>query len=125
MKEKLNKCTEKLKKLENVSELLKSKEAEIIKMKDRLESLESLKTKPVLKSVPKSGPKSEAKRVQQLQKQVKDLEKVIQKKFPNSLSALVLAANSSTVVEQETRSVHLAYLVKCHPIKYIIVLYII
>ena len=43
----------------------------------------------------------EARRVQQLERQVKELEEVIRRRFPNSLSALILA--SGRMAEKEGR----------------------
>ena len=106
MTEKLNQCGEKIKLLDHTSELLKAKETEVGVLREKLVSLESSasssKARPAggkTGSKPRSS--SEAKRILQLEKHVRELEKVIQKRFPNSLSALILAANSSTELELE------------------------
>ena len=81
--------------LEHISEILRSSEAEVASLKEKLTSLESQKSNKISLQRPKNqanNPKR-VQRVQQLEKQVKDLEKVIQKRFPNSLAALITAAN--------------------------------
>ena len=37
---------------------------------------------------------ADAKKIQQLERHVKELETIIQKRFPNSLSALILTSNT-------------------------------
>lgn len=71
-------------------------------LREKLAALESSKAKSAAAKGPRSR-SSEAKRVVQLERQVKELEKVIRKRFPNSLSALILAANSCTELELENR----------------------
>lgn len=102
----LNQLTERLdgyttnqKLLGQTTQLLKSKEEELNSLQEKVASLELEKSKFVLKL---SGAKEHKKKIQQLEKQVKELEGVIKKRFPNSLSALVLAANSPSV--EESRS---------------------
>ncbi len=76
---------------------------EIKTLKEKLASLPSQKFKPASRAGLKNcATTSETKRVHQLEKQVKELEKIIQRRFPNSLSALILAANSSTALEHES-----------------------
>ena len=108
--EKLKSYANKEKMVEDTMELLKAKEVEVVSMKERLASLEATraKTDPP-SSQARPGPSrsraSEARRIKQLEKHVKELETVIQKRFPNSLSALILAANNSTEQEVESRYV--------------------
>lgn len=102
--EKLNLYSNKQKLLDQTSELLKSKEAEMVGLREKLVCLEAAKAKSSARpGVPAS--RGHTRKVQQLEKQVKELEQVIRKKFPNSLSALILAANSSTELELENRYV--------------------
>lgn len=100
--EKLKDFSETQKQLEQVLELLKSKETEVTGLRDKVASLQSENQKAAQKVSSKSHA-ADIKRIRQLEKTVKELEKVIQKRFPNSLSALVLAANSSTSLEQGAR----------------------
>ncbi len=86
--------------LDKDSELMKAKDKEISTLKETIASLEQTH---VLKGgfrVKARG--AEARRVAQLESQVRELEKVIQKRFPNSLSALILASNSGV----DTGSTH-------------------
>lgn len=104
--EKLNLYSNKQKLLDQTSELLKSKEAEIVGLREKLVCLEAAKAKSSARpGVPAHASRGHTRKVQQLEKQVKELEQVIRKKFPNSLSALILAANSSTELELENRYV--------------------
>lgn len=48
------------------------------------------------------GRAGEAKRVQQLEHQVRELEEVIRRRFPNSLSALILTSGAATQKKGET-----------------------
>ena len=80
------------KRLKNISAVLKSREVEIAKLKKNIATLECEKTK--ISSQMSNERRRDSKKIQQLVKQVKDLEKVIQKRFPNSLAALIMAANS-------------------------------
>jgi len=48
------------------------------------------------------GRAGEAKRVQQLEHQVRELEEVIRRRFPNSLSALILTSGAVTQEKGET-----------------------
>ena len=48
------------------------------------------------------GRAGEAKRVQQLERQVRELEEVIRRRFPNSLSALILTSGAVTDKKGET-----------------------
>ena len=107
---------DKQKLLENTVDLLESREAEISSLKEKLAAAAAAAASSSVDAKPKSAPPkvsgsrgrpSEVKRIQQLEKQVKELEKVIQKRFPNSMSALILAANSSTELELEHRCVYL------------------
>lgn len=101
--EKLKAYSDKQKVADNAMELLKTKEVEVLSMKERLESLEAEKAKTPSSSQARRGGGSESRRIRQLEKNVKELEKVIQKRFPNSLSALILAANNSSEQEVESR----------------------
>ena len=57
--------------------------------------------KPVAKSSPAS-----ARRIQELEKQVQDLKNIIQKRFPNSLSAMILASAHGKSQNPEGTKVH-------------------
>ena len=81
--------------LDKDTELLHSKEEEIASLRERLASLEGEGKKTSVQSRA-----AEARRVQQLENQVKELENVIKKRFPNSLSALIL---SSGVAEGQSK----------------------
>ncbi len=100
--------------VDNTLQLLNAKEAEVVSMKERLAALDEERSKPAPPSSSSAAARSgtsrhrggfEARRIKQLEKHVRELEKVIQKRFPNSLSALVLAANSSSELEAENRCV--------------------
>ena len=82
--------------LDKDTELLHSKEEEIASLRERLASLEGEGKKKT--SVQSRA--AEARRVQQLENQVKELENIIKKRFPNSLSALIL---SSGVAEGQSK----------------------
>ena len=84
------------KQLDHISERLKSRNAEVAALKEEVASLEEAKLKAATKrAAPATGGQAKnARRVQELEKQVKELERVIQKRFPNSLAALVMAASS-------------------------------
>ena len=81
--------------LDKDTELFHSKEEEIASLRERLSSLNGEGKK---KSVQSRA--AEARRVQQLESQVKELENIIKKRFPNSLSALIL---SSGVAEGQSK----------------------
>ena len=81
--------------LDKDTELLHSKEEEIASLRERLASLEGEGKKTSVQSRA-----AEARRVQQLENQVKELENIIKKRFPNSLSALIL---SSGVAEGQSK----------------------
>ena len=76
-------------------ELLHSKEEEIASLREKLASLEGEGRKRSAQSRA-----AEARRVQQLENQVRELENIIKKRFPNSLSALIL---SSGVAEGQSK----------------------
>ena len=87
---------------------MQAKAAEIASLQRKVASLEVAATAAAnAKSAPTKGSSrgrrsiGEAGRILQLEKQVKELEKIIQKKFPNSLAALVLAANSTAETESK------------------------
>ena len=82
--------------LDNDYELLHSKEEEIANLREKLASLEGEGKKKSTQSRA-----AEARRVQQLEHQIKELENIIKKRFPNSLSALIL---SSGVAEGQTKA---------------------
>ena len=82
--------------LDKDTELLHSKEEEIASLSERLASLKGEGKKKT--SVQSRA--AEARRVQQLENQVKELENIIKKRFPNSLSALIL---SSGVAEGQSK----------------------
>ena len=82
--------------LDKDCELLHSKEEEIASLREKLAALEGEGKKKSTQSRA-----AEARRVQQLEHQVKELENIIKKRFPNSLSALIL---SSGVAEGQTKT---------------------
>lgn len=82
--------------LDRDCELLHSKEEEIVSLKEKLASLEG---EGKQKSVRSRA--TEARRVQQLEQQVREMENIIKKRFPNSLSALIL---SSGVAEGQSKT---------------------
>ena len=93
---KLEWYTENQRLLDKDCELLHSKEEEISNLKEKIASLEGEgKKRSALSRA------TEARRVQQLEHQVKELENIIKKRFPNSLSALIL---SSGVAEGQTKA---------------------
>lgn len=65
-------------------------------MKEKLASLEGEGKQQSVRSRT-----AEARRVQQLERQVKEMENIIKKRFPNSLSALIL---SSGVAEGQSKA---------------------
>ena len=69
-------------------ELLHSKEEEIAILREKLAAF--VKGEGKKKSTQSRG--AEARRVQQLEHQVKELENIIKRRFPNSLSALILSS---------------------------------
>ena len=69
-------------------ELLHSKEEEIAILREKLAAFVEGEGKK--KSTQSRG--AEARRVQQLEHQVKELENIIKRRFPNSLSALILSS---------------------------------
>lgn len=75
--------------LDHDCELLRSRESEIVLLKEKITSLQQERQREGSKS---RG--ADAKRIQQLERHIKDLENVIQKRFPNSLSALILSTNA-------------------------------
>lgn len=84
--------------LDKDCELLRSKEEEVASLRDKLASLEELEGKGRKDSSQSRA--AEARRVQQLEQQVREMENIIKKRFPNSLSALIL---SSGVAEQQSK----------------------
>lgn len=77
---------------------MREKDREIASLKDKVSLLEA----GVSNQKGSSGIRArgvEARRVVQLERQVKELEKVIQKRFPNSLSALILASSGEVDAE--------------------------
>ena len=96
--------------LDKDSELLRSKDKEIATLKKMIGSLEA--THPLRGNSRTKSRGAEARRVVQLESQVRELEKVIQKRFPNSLSALILASNREADTEDRAktpRCVHVQY----------------
>lgn len=83
--------------LDKDCELLRSKEQEVASLKEKLASLE-MEGKEKKESAQSRA--AEARRVQQLEQQVREMENIIKKRFPNSLSALIL---SSGVAEQQSK----------------------
>ena len=100
LKGKLKGDADKQKRVDEAMERLRAKEVEIESMKGRLVELEAARSKSARSKPARS---SEARRIKHLESHVRELEKVIQKRFPNSLSALILAANSSTEMEMEAQ----------------------
>ena len=89
--QKLEWYTENQAQLDQDCKLMREKDKEIASLKEKISALEA----GVSNQKGSSGARTrglEARRVVQLERQVKELEKVIQKRFPNSLSALILAS---------------------------------
>ena len=89
--------------LEEAAKLLKSREAEvssqreeIMALKEEVAVLEATKMRMASQraATTAGGGAKSTRRIQELEKQVREMERVIQKKFPNSLAALVMAASS-------------------------------
>ena len=90
--------------LDRDCELMRAKDREIASLRETLAGLEATQLTKGMSRTKARG--AEARRVAQLEKQVRELEKVIQKRFPNSLSALILASSrepdTSTTSDQRT-----------------------
>ncbi|XP_048452674.1 centrosomal protein of 162 kDa-like [Rhincodon typus] len=82
---------------------LKAANVEIEKLKVQVEKLAAYsrdKNSPPEKRA--KGRALEAKRIQDLERQVKEMEKIIQRRYPNSLPALIYAAASVPETDSET-----------------------
>ncbi|XP_048386826.1 centrosomal protein of 162 kDa isoform X5 [Stegostoma tigrinum] len=81
---------------------LKAANVEIEKLKEQVEKLTAYsrdKNSPPEKRA--KGRALEAKRIQDLERQVKEMEKIIQRRYPNSLPALIYAAASVPETDSE------------------------
>ncbi|XP_078398606.1 centrosomal protein of 162 kDa isoform X2 [Cetorhinus maximus] len=84
---------------------LKAANVEIEKLKEQVEKLTAFsreKHSPPEKRA--KGRALEAKRIQDLERQVKEMEEIIRRRYPNSLSALIYAAASVPEADSETAS---------------------
>ncbi|XP_069743547.1 centrosomal protein of 162 kDa isoform X2 [Narcine bancroftii] len=84
---------------------LKAANIEIEKLKEQIEKLASnskVKNSPPEKRA--KGRAIEAKRIQDLERQVKEMEEIIRRRYPNSLPALIYAAASVPDASVETES---------------------
>ena len=71
-------------------ERLREREAEIVRLREKLAVCQRKKKGPSLSS------SADAQRVKQLERQVQGLNDIIRRRFPNSLSALIIASGNSS-----------------------------